>query len=153
MKQLLFEENQDSTEVSCLIFDIDNFKKVNDLSGHLAGDEVIKKICELCEEVLENYHKISRYGGYKFIIVLEDIPIDEATQISTGLIEEIKSTKVLIEDLDETINITLSISVSNNQVHQPKDVKELIYHADTSLYNAKRNGRNQYSIDRESNIS
>ncbi len=152
LKQLLFEKNQDSIEVSCLIFDIDNFKTVNDTYGHLAGDVVIKEICKVCEEILDNHHKISRYGGDEFIIVLEDTPIDEATQISTTLIETIESTKVLLKDLDETINVTLSIGVANNQVHQPKDVKELIYHADIGLYNAKRNGRNQYSIHRESNI-
>lgn len=153
LKQLLFEENHGSKEVSCLIFDIDNFKTVNDTYGHLAGDEVIKKICTVCEELLENKHKISRYGGDEFIVVLEDTPVDKATQISATLIQEIESTQVAIDDLDEVINVTLSIGIANNQVHQPKDVKELIYHADLGLYNAKRNGRNQYSIHRETNIS
>lgn len=152
LKQLLFEEKQTSSDISCLIFDIDNFKIVNDTYGHLAGDEVIKKICNVCEELLEDHHKISRYGGDEFIIVLEDVSVDEATQISTTLIQEIESTEVPIDDLDESISVTLSIGIANNQLHQPKDVKELIYHADLGLYNAKRNGRNQYSIHTDTKI-
>ncbi len=146
---VVFKNESLRISVSCLIFDIDNFKKVNDTYGHLIGDEIIKNTCEQCINLLGEEHKISRYGGDEFIIVLNDTTIDQATKIASTILDKVEGSKVYLNN-NETVNVTLSIGISNNKVHEPKDVKEMIYFADLGLYNAKRNGRNQYSVYTES---
>lgn len=138
-------------ELSCIIFDIDHFKKVNDTFGHLAGDKVLKQTCRLCSELIDKEHIFGRYGGDEFVIILKDTNLNEAKNMANRVLKEVSNKKVSLERENRSISITLSMGISNTQIHNPKDVKDFIYLADLGLYDAKRKGRNRFEIYEEKN--
>lgn len=146
LEAVAFSHKEENISVSCLIFDIDHFKTVNDTYGHLAGDQVIKKTCELCEKIMDESYVLGRYGGDEFVIIMEKTTLDEAEKMAQYIIDEVSNNKIRIEDQDDEIMITLSIGIMNTDYHDAKNVKDMVYIADLGLYNAKRKGRNQYDV-------
>ena len=117
---------------------IDHFKQVNDLHGHLAGDEVLMAVARFILNRLAHKGKIYRYGGEEFSILLPTYSAEEAV----GLCERIK------KDIEENVTGTKEIKVtaSFGVACFPEDAKDaisLIKQADTALYKAKKHGRNR----------
>lgn len=128
------------------LFDIDKFKRINDTYGHLAGDEVIKKIAHIAAMHIEEEELgfICRYGGEEFVIALPNMNIQQAIPIIEKLHQEIATTTV--EAYGHIITMNVSIGVSS----YPEicdDVNALIKRADWSMYYAKEHGRGQIKID------
>lgn len=121
------------SEFSILMFDIDNFKQINDTLGHVAGDKCIKSLSVTAKTNLREFDMIGRYGGDEFIIVLPGTNTFQAVQIAERFREKVEMT--------ETPHYTISIGIAS----YPKDgttVKEIIEAADEGLYKSKANGRN-----------
>ena len=78
--------------------DLDRFKLINDLYGHVAGDEVLKQVCDRVREMLAEGHTIGRVGGDEFAIVFRNTPIRTATAICRGIVEWIGATPYQIGD-------------------------------------------------------
>ena len=123
-------------DLSCVMFDIDHFKNVNDTHGHAAGDMVLKGIADVLRSLLRKTDTIGRYGGEEFCIILPNIDIDGATQAAERFRRGIESYDF------SGIPITSSFGVS---IVDPgiSDVAELIDRADKALYAAKEGGRNR----------
>ena len=121
---------------SILMFDIDNFKNINDNLGHLVGDECIISMARLGEESIRKNDFIGRYGGDEFIIVLPNLDAYEAKIIAERLRQKIaQQTKP---------KFTISIGVASF----PGDgltFKELLESADKALYISKEKGKNKVS--------
>lgn len=117
-----------------IMYDIDNFKKINDTYGHAFGDEVIKKIANIAVECSKNYGKVFRYGGEEFAVILDDYDQKKVIEIA----EDIRS-KVERSIWSEEVLITISLGVSCKL-----DTKEETFErADNNLYKAKNKGKNQ----------
>ena len=121
--------------------DIDFLKKINDTYGHLAGDEILKKISECLIKNTKGDDIVGRFGGEEFIILLKNTNLDN----SKALLEKIR------KDIDDLIvkynnfiidNLNISIGAVFNQDNNT-DLNNLIEKADKALYNVKENGRNQ----------
>ena len=129
---------------SVLMVDIDHFKLVNDLYGHQAGDEVLKALATECKNRIRKTDSIGRYGGEEFMIILPESDEDSAFHVA-------ESIRKSIADLDFRSNedlIKITISIGIKTVYHNEDslsVEYIIKCADSALYNAKRNGRNQTS--------
>jgi len=149
LEEIVFYNKLEKTSISCLMFDIDYFKKVNDTYGHLAGDKVIKKTAELCLEMIGERYVFGRYGGDEFVAIMEFTNLSEAKKMAEKIINAVKNNKIYIEDQDKEIKITLSVGVMNTRYHMISDIKDMIYIADLGLYSAKRKGRNQYDVYEE----
>lgn len=123
------------SEMSLIMIDIDNFKKVNDIYGHNAGDSVIVKISQTLVNNLRNIDIVCRWGGEEFVILLPAVDIDNAALLA----EKLRS---YIEDLefDNIGAITASFGIS--RVVQGDDLKSVVNRADEALYLAKKSGRN-----------
>ena len=130
--------------IICIAFDIDNFKLLNDMYGHLFGDEVIRKISKTCTEVIKDTDLIGRYGGDEFVIVLKDISVEQGNKKAAQLLKEIQ--KLIIEKEGKFISPTVSIGVATNTEGIVMQFNELFHAADMALYKAKVNGKNQISI-------
>ena len=133
------------TTVSLILIDIDHFKSVNDLHGHLAGDLAIRRVGELMVEIVgqqretDTYH-LARYGGEELAVLSPDLPPDGAARIAEAIRRKIEANPV--EWRDERIALTVSAghaTVSGVSA----DGERLIDLADTALYQAKRGGRNR----------
>lgn len=125
-----------------ILLDIDNFKKINDSYGHLAGDEVIHAIADTFREVIEQHHIIGRTGGDEFTVYLTDIP-DEAYVKHTVLqLQSVLNSK--FTNRSDGLIPTLSIGIA--MVTQTVSYSDLAEQADTALYTTKLKGKNGYSI-------
>lgn len=123
--------------LSIFLFDIDNFKRVNDLYGHQKGDDVLLGISEL---LMEYKHIISgRYGGEEFLLLLPGLNLEEAVLFSEHIRLRIETSEFIKEQ-----TITVSGGVATNK---KGSAIKLIKTADTLLYLAKENGRNQIASD------
>jgi diguanylate cyclase (GGDEF)-like protein len=118
-----------------IFFDIDHFKRVNDIYGHLSGDKILKNIAELVKQRLRKSDIFARWGGEEFIILLPDTSLEEASQVAEMLRITIES-----EMFDGVGNITCSFGITVLRDNESADT--LLKRVDELLYQAKEGGRN-----------
>lgn len=124
-----------------LMIDIDFFKQVNDASGHLAGDQALRRVAEVCRARLRGQDAIGRYGGDEFLAVLPDTSRDGGLRIAEVLREVVSGTAIAREA--QSMCVTVSIGV-HSVIPEPSETPEdLIRKADESMFEAKRRGRNR----------
>ena len=125
---------------SLLIIDIDHFKKFNDTYGHLAGDEVLRKMGELFRESIRGCDFAARYGGEEFVIVMPEIDRDQAVQAAERIRASVAKKK--IDANGNSVKVTISVGVAAFPEHG-EDAQAVISRADAALYQAKRRGRDR----------
>lgn len=137
------------SDLTVALLDIDNFKRVNDTYGHIAGDEVIKMVARLCKDEVENHGGFaSRYGGEEFVLVLPKIKVENALSIMESLHNKIINTTVKFNDnlilTNSCIGITSYPAICD-------DVNLLVGRADAAMYYGKKHGRGRIIIDGQYN--
>jgi diguanylate cyclase (GGDEF)-like protein len=126
------------TPTSCLVIDIDYFKRINDNYGHRKGDEVLKEIARLIKDCLRKVDTIARWGGEEFVILMPGTDSQKAYVAA----ERIKDTieKNSFSGINE--KITISIGISSIPSEYIDSAEKFIDTADNALYEAKAKGRN-----------
>ncbi|MBI5846422.1 MAG: diguanylate cyclase [Nitrospirae bacterium] len=127
--------------ISCLMLDIDFFKKINDSYGHKIGDAVLKEFALLLKHHTRKSDVLARYGGEEFIVMLPQTPVEGAIAEAERMRTAIKSHKFRI--LRNMAGITVSIGISAFPNARIKTHDELISAADDALYEAKKSGRDR----------
>jgi len=131
----------EETPISVIMVDVDLFKRVNDIYGHLAGDQVIKEFARFLNNAIRKEKDwVARYGGEEFLIVLNNTDKNTAFKISERMREGI-SNKVFNFEGNE-IKITASFGIGSLEDFKINPT-DLIKKADENLYMAKREGRNK----------
>jgi len=127
----------------CLVlFDIDNFKKVNDTFGHKAGDEVLVKTTEIVSSKIRDDDIFARWGGEEFVVLFGGINIDMGRELSERLRKAVEN-----NPCGEAGTITISIGVvqyhrgENNE--NTESLENLVYRVDEKMYEAKKAGKNR----------
>ncbi|MDA8168748.1 MAG: sensor domain-containing diguanylate cyclase [Nitrospiraceae bacterium] len=123
---------------SLTVFDIDDFKTINDTYGHQAGDEVLRDIASIMKQVSRESDVVARYGGEEFVIILASTSREEA-------FKQAQRVKNAIEG-GSYLGGKLKISISGGVAAFPEDggdEKKLLYSADMALYEAKAMGKKQ----------
>jgi diguanylate cyclase (GGDEF)-like protein len=131
-------------KLSCIMIDIDYFKKVNDTYGHQAGDAVLVEMGKMLLDHTRDYDTPARYGGEEFILVLPDTALETAHEISERIRKAMQNMVVYFED--QQITCTLSLGISQLNQYTANTTEKIINHADSALYEAKESGRNQTVI-------
>ncbi|GIU21406.1 GGDEF domain-containing protein [Shewanella schlegeliana] len=126
--------------LAVIIFDIDNFKSINDRYGHHVGDLAIKAVARRAERWLRDCDLIGRIGGEEFLIVLPDVTEAEAMEISERLREGIATQPFQFDE--QVIELTVSLGLAPFKMSQTS-LTELINQADRGLYKAKFSGKNR----------
>ena len=122
------------TSLSLLMFDLDNFKKYNDLYGHLEGDKVLKAVGEIVKNsIRSNVDSGYRYGGDEFTVLLIGASADRARAIAERIRSSIEQAK--------SHHITVSIGLSEYRDHF--DLEGFVKSADDAMYRAKNGGGNR----------
>lgn len=130
--------------LSLIMFDLDNFKRVNDTRGHAAGDEVLREVWHSAMHTIREIDTVARYGGDEFLIVLPETSREAAHSIAVRLQEEVRERlQRLFGTATPEGQVTLSIGVLTYHDSEPSTIEELIARADARLYEAKRNGKNR----------
>lgn len=129
---------------SLVMFDIDNFKPVNDTYGHLAGDEVIRDTAQITRNSIRQSDSAGRYGGEEFGIILPETDAENARIICERIRDAIEKSIVTTSAGDE-IRYTVSMGIAQ-LTGQPENHMQWMQKADEALYAAKENGRNQVIV-------
>lgn len=138
----IFNNNPSESQISLLMFDLDNFKAVNDKFGHLVGDKVLKFTASLLEKYAAPEHMVARIGGEELAILMPDTSRQNALFIAEKIRDKLSRSKLQKKETNETLGkITVSVGIS--QLRTDDDINSFVDRADKALYRAKENGRNQ----------
>lgn len=131
--------------MSVALLDIDKFKSVNDTYGHLAGDEVIKRIASVTETCIDQYDGfVCRYGGEEFVAVLPGRKLEIAQPIIEELFEELCKQVVQYNEYEIHMSVSVGLTSYPEVCDDPED---LLKRADWCMYYAKEHGRHQINVD------
>ena len=122
-------------ELSFIIFDIDHFKRFNDIYGHQFGDEILRELAHLVAKRVRTNDLLARWGGEEFAIILANTQITDANSYAEEIRQSIQEHH-FIDDL----RLTCSFGVTT--IHNDDDINSLLKRADKALYQAKSLGRN-----------
>ena len=125
-------------DLSVIMFDMDNFKEINDVHGHLAGDVVLKEIAALIPTLVRKSDYFVRYGGEEFLLVLPDTSLYHAVQLADKLRQAVSEHPIKIGDT----NLIVSASFGVGSLENKRDCESLLQEADERLYKAKAMGKN-----------
>ncbi len=128
------------TPLSCLMMDVDDFKKLNDRWGHLTGDSVLREIARRIQQSIRRVDIPARYGGEEFVLLLPQ------TDLAGAVVEAERIRKTVADtpfpDLPKEIRVTVSIGVATLS-DDIRSAEELVRSADDALYKAKSEGKNR----------
>jgi diguanylate cyclase len=128
-------------KLSCLMVDIDHFKKVNDTYGHASGDLVLKELADILNKSCRSFDFVGRVGGEEFCLLLLDCPADRSFEIGMRIRNYVKEHKFSVGD-NKVINITVSIGTATYP-DTVESLEEILEKADIGLYKAKQSGRDR----------
>lgn len=129
-----YEDNKDIPLLSAgvIFIDIDGFKQVNDLYGHLFGDEVLKGVANIFMEVVGDKGNVIRYGGDEFIVVMPNVSEDELNETLTKIGEGVNELEFYV---NPNYHVTVSAGVT---IVKEKTLQEAVGITDKLMYQAKR---------------
>jgi diguanylate cyclase (GGDEF)-like protein len=131
--------------LALFMFDIDEFKNINDTHGHHAGDVVIKKMAELVKKNTRSSDLVGRYGGDEFMVLITSTTEEKAASFAEHLREKISTTDIAIPGSEVPVRITVSGGLAMFPTHG-QSTTELFQAADDALYTSKRDGRNRILV-------
>jgi diguanylate cyclase (GGDEF)-like protein/PAS domain S-box-containing protein len=127
-----------------LMFDIDHFKRVNDVYGHKRGDQVLQALAQCCLRQIRDVDILGRYGGEEFVILLVETDIPGARSVAERIRESVA--QLLIATDEAAIRITISVGVACLG-EGDSDLATLLGRSDVALYAAKSAGRNRVAVE------
>jgi diguanylate cyclase (GGDEF)-like protein len=136
------------TSTAVLVIDMDRFKQVNDVYGHLAGDTALKAVAEALSDELRGYDAVGRFGGEEFVALLPGVGPHAAGRVGERIRQRIASLAVSVESRaggTKLVRLTASIGIASASAKQSR-LDDLLRAADDALYMAKDDGRNSVRL-------
>ena len=140
-RRAVFEiaERTETQTMVLVIFDIDRFKRVNDTLGHLAGDDVIRRVSQTMADSFQALGTVGRIGGEEFMLVGGNVDVDRLVASLADFRERLAATSILTRDTAVTVTMSAGVAVR----WRDADFNDLYAEADHALYRAKALGRNR----------
>ena len=146
-EQEFYRAERYKTDLSCILFDLDFFKEINDTYGHAFGDHVICEFSACLKRLSRHPDFIFRYGGEEFLTLLPHTDITGA-RIAAEKICSSWENKTHSDGV-QSATVTVSAGLASLRLHRPADWKQMVTFADKALYRAKAGGRNRVRIHME----
>lgn len=144
IERIFGESEAEGYTFTLVMMDIDHFKKFNDNYGHQVGDQVLKLVAKTLKDGLKGRDVAARYGGEEFAIILPETNLSGALKVCEALRASVASKEIVNRNSGEKMG-RITMSGGAAEVVAGESIESIIERADTALYNAKRNGRNQIS--------
>lgn len=125
-----------------LLFDIDQFKRFNDVNGHLAGDACLRRVADLIAANVRD-GSVYRFGGEEFLVLLEGVELAGACEVAERVRHAVAEARIERERASDVLVVTLSAGVAAAVLSPAVTIRHLVADADMALYAAKRGGRDQ----------
>jgi len=129
--------------LTLMIFDVDDFKNINDSFGHTVGDVVLSELCGAVRETLRPPDVFARFGGDEFALILPHTDLAGAVAVAERIMQKVR---LMTIPADEEGFIKCSVSIGISDYTLDDTAQDLVRRADEKLYEAKRSGKNRYSI-------
>jgi len=148
LREELARCRRERTALTCLMIDVDHFKRINDVHGHLAGDDVLRQVAHRIEGQVRDSDIAARYGGEEFVILLPGTRRDAGGLLAERIRRAVaEKTFTIPETSNEPLSVTVSIGVAEHRSGGGNEdlqiaSERLIALADRALYDAKAGGRN-----------
>jgi len=133
-----------SLPLTLLMFDIDDFKAINDSFGHTVGDVVLSELCGAVRETLRPPDLFARFGGDEFAIILPHTDLGGACSVADRILQKVRALTIPADD-EGTIRCSISLGIADYQ-RSDGTAADVIRRADERLYEAKRSGKNRYCL-------
>ena len=146
LSQLFAESTRYQTDLTCMMLDLDNFKRVNDSLGHQTGDKLLQLTANVIQRCIRESDVAVRYGGDEFVVLLPQTSPDEARASAERVLTLYR--KELGEELPEANIASMSIGLASRQEGRPTEAMNLVQLADEALYLAKAGGKNRIMVVR-----
>ncbi len=151
LKEELARARRDATRLTCLMLDIDHFKRINDSWGHAAGDSVLREIAQRIDVQVRASDVAARYGGEEFVVLMPNTNVDSGQLLAQRIRKAVSSTPIELPNGDE-VTITVSIGIAAIMPSADEtDLKTvgdaLLARADVALYQAKSAGRDRVRVN------
>lgn len=146
IKQHLALGQRHNFKITCMLMDIDYFKAINDTHGHIAGDEVLRKIGTLLNACKRDGELLARFGGEEFVMCLFNTDTKSSLKAAERFRKLIKSHDFSTDTFRNIKNITMSIGIASCQQNAVITIDELLAAADKALYKSKADGRDRVSL-------
>ena len=141
LERLILQCKRSGEEFAFLFLDLDHFKAINDSLGHNVGDELLRNVASMIDEVLRPKDFVARVGGDEFVVILQEYSsVMDLTNVMQRILDQLSRTWVI---QTYPISITSSIGIA----FYPKDgddIVSLMKHSDIAMYEAKQKGRARY---------
>jgi diguanylate cyclase (GGDEF)-like protein len=141
LRQVLDHLQRFRRPLNLLLFDMDNFKQVNDGQGHLVGDQAIRMVVGVVQEHLDSDDLFGRFGGDEFMVAIADQPLDKVQQLADAI--RLAVVRAAASHVPALGGLSLSIGIAQANEQQGYAAEVLFQRADTALYAAKNSGRNR----------
>lgn len=149
LEKRINESKRHGSDLSLILFDIDDFKSINDRFGHQAGDDILKRITRVCQQWLRMADSIGRYGGEEFLVICPNTSISGAKVLADRIRNAVEETDFLNRKNSLRVTISCGITELANHLHkiagQQNEIElahDMIDAADSAMYNAKNSGKN-----------
>ncbi len=151
LARIVDESRRYRRRFALLALDLDGFKQVNDRFGHPAGDELVTRIGGLLRQSVRDTDVVARVGGDEFAIILHEAGEAEAVTVAEKVLHAIRRGGLIQHDKQQA-KMTSSIGITTLDGEVEHTAEELVVEADIAMYDAKSDGRDQYSVyDRATN--
>ena len=142
LEKELWRSRRYGGQISLIMVDIDNLKKINDAYGHRAGDRIIKQISKKIKEHIRQIDTPARYGGDEFAVILPNTSLTDAVVVAERMVDAVATSPVTWKKEQ----ISLSISVGLGQYDAETTPEDITSRSDQALYTAKQAGKNTVRI-------
>jgi len=142
LEKELWRSRRYGGQISLIMVDIDNLKKINDTYGHRAGDKVIKRISSKIRECIRQIDTAARYGGDEFAVILPNTSLTDAVFVAGRMVDAVAQSPIIWKKEQ----IGLSISVGLGQYDAASSPEDITSRSDQALYTAKQAGKNTVRI-------
>jgi two-component system cell cycle response regulator len=142
LQQEIERANRYATFLTCLMIDIDNFKRINDTYGHLVGDNVLRQLAGIFRREQRAVDIVARYGGEEFVILLPETASSGARIFAERILRRVATHD--FGDANRPVRATISIGIASYPDDRVSDGEGLLKLADANLYKAKLDGRNRF---------
>ena len=139
----IHQQLKTNQSIHLVMLDLDNFKQINDQLGHDVGDQVLKQVGELCQQLVSEPNLAGRFGGEEFLLVFIDCSVDEITQVIDTLRQQAADINHSIKTGNDLVCPPISFSAGLSSCENNKSINECIKIADLAMYEAKNTGRNR----------
>jgi diguanylate cyclase (GGDEF)-like protein/PAS domain S-box-containing protein len=142
LRRVLNAETASSVHALCYL-DLDRFKVINDTSGHLAGDELLRRVSDILNTVVRKRDTLARMGGDEFAVLLEHCPLEQAERVANELLRSIETLRFEWEGKPYSLGVSIGlVPIQKNS----DTLTDILSAADAACYAAKDSGRNRVKV-------